>query len=216
MDIKEYLKYRTELLKEARDEDGLINESAFIQTIVPSMLDAKLIDSEDFTETYYDAEVDGTPVKINGYIINESGERLQLFILNSESILSGHGYENNDFLVSTKDYYENIFKKAGCFIHKAIKNHLGNIQDTGAINALINHLSSSDGIDQYDVIEIFLISVTATIETRGQIPQPKRINFKDDSIKVKFIKANQPVEKEILIVKRLIDLNFLFDVMISQ
>lgn len=216
MDIQEYLKYRDELLKEARDEDGLINESAFIQVAIPSMLDAKLIDNEDFTETYYDAEVDNIPVKINGYLVNESGERLQLFILNSNSIVSEPDSDEIDFLISTKEYYDNIFKKTTNFINKAIKKQLANIQDIGAINALINHLSSNEGINQYDVIEIFLISATATVETRGQIPQPKRISFKDDTIKVRFTRERETTEKEILIMKRLIDLNFLFDVMISQ
>lgn len=216
MDINEYLKYRDELLKEARDEDGLINESAFIQVAIPSMLDAKLIDNEDFTETYYDAEVDNMPVKINGYLVNESGERLQLFILNSNSIVSGPVSDESNFLISTKEYYDSIFKKTTNFINKAIKKQLENIQDVGAINALINHLSSNQGINQYDVIEVFLISATATVETRGQIPQPKRISFKDDTIKVRFTRERETAEKEILIMKRLVDLNFLFDVMISQ
>jgi len=216
MDINEYLKYRDELLKEARDEDGLINESAFIQVAIPSMLDAKLIDNEDFTETYYDAEVDNMPVKINGYLVNESGERLQLFILNSNSIVSGPVSDESNFLISTKEYYDSIFKKTTNFINKAIKKQLENIQDIGAINALINHLSSNQGINQYDVIEVFLISATATVETRGQIPQPKRISFKDDTIKVRFTRERETAEKEILIMKRLVDLNFLFDVMISQ
>lgn len=102
------------------------------------------------------------------------------------------------------------------FISKAIKKYLGNIQDVGAINALINHLSSTEGLFQFDVIEIFLISATTTIEARGHTPQPKRITFKDDDIKVKFTRERQTIEKEILIIKRLVDLNFLFDVMISQ
>ena len=86
MEIQEYLKYRVDLLNESKDEDGFINESSFINNVIPSMLDAKLIDSEDFTETYYSTEIDGTQLKINGYIINDSGERLQLFILNYDSI----------------------------------------------------------------------------------------------------------------------------------
>lgn len=216
MQIQEYLKYRTELLSDARDEDGLINESAFIQKIIPLMLDAKLIDNEDFTETYFVTEIDRLPLKINGYITNESGERLQLFILNNESIVPTPESQEDHLLIPNKDYYENIFKKAGNFIHKAIKRRLEDIQDIGAINALINQLSSSEGADQYDVIEIFLISATATVEKRGETPQPKRITFKDDSIKVKFTKERKTVEKEILLMKRLVDMNFLFNVMISQ
>ena len=86
MEVQEFLKYRIDLLKESKDEDGFINESSFINSIIPLILDAKLIDSEDFTETYYSTTIDGLAIKINGYIINDSGERLQLFILNDESI----------------------------------------------------------------------------------------------------------------------------------
>ncbi|MFE3867026.1 AIPR family protein [Flavobacterium sp. LS2P90] len=212
MEIQEFLKYRSDLIKESQDEDGFINESSFINCIIPSMLDAKLIDSEDFTETYYSSEIDGSQVKINGYIINDSGERLQLFILNDESI----SLDNKNLEISLKDYYDGIFKKAANFTNKAIKGHLNEIQDVGAINALINQMSSSLGADQFDVIEIFLVSATATIENRGQIPQPKRIDFKDETIKIKYTKNRETVEKEILVIKRLVDLNFLYGVMISQ
>ncbi|WP_298309210.1 AIPR family protein [Flavobacterium sp.] len=212
MEIQEYLKYRVDLLNESKDEDGFINESNFINNIIPSMLDAKLIDTEDFTETYYSTEIDGSPIKINGYIINDSGERLQLFILNDESI----SLETKNLEISLKDYYDGIFKKAVNFTNKSIKGHLNDIQDIGAINALINQMSSSLGADQFDVVEIFLVSATATVENRGQIPQPKRLDFKDENIKIKYTKNRESIEKEILIIKKLIDLNFLYSILISQ
>ena len=219
MEIQEYLKYRVDLLNESKDEDGFINETNFINNIIPSMLDAKLIDTEDFTETYYSTEIDGTPIKINGYIINDSGERLQLFILNDESILLD--YKNLE--ISLKEYYDGIFKKATTFTKKAINGYLNNIQDIGAINALINQMSSSLGADQFDVVEIFLISATATIENRGQTSQPKRLNFKDETLEISYTKQDSDIKrppykasKEILIIKRLIDLNFLYNVLISQ
>jgi hypothetical protein len=212
MEIQEYLKYRVDLINESKDEDGFINESNFINNIIPSMLDAKLIDTEDFTETYYSTEIDGSPIKINGYIINDSGERLQLFILNDESI----SLETKNLEISLKDYYDGIFKKAVNFTNKSIKGHLNDIQDIGAINALINQMSSSLGADQFDVVEIFLVSATATVENRGQIPQPKRLDFKDENIKIKYTKNRESIEKEILIIKKLIDLNFLYSILISQ
>ncbi len=212
MEIQEYLKYRVDLLSESKDEDGFINESNFINSIIPSMLDAKLIDTEDFTETYYSTEIDGSPIKINGYIINDSGERLQLFILNDESI----SLDSINLEISLKDYYDNIFKKATNFTNKAIKGHLNDIQDIGAINALINQMSSSLGADKFDVVEIFLVSATATTTGTSSISQPKRMDFKDEKIKIKYTKSKQSVEKEILILKRLVDLNFLYSVLISQ
>lgn len=219
MEIQEYLKYRVDLLNESKDEDGFINESNFINSIIPSMLDAKLIDSEDFTETYYSTEIEGSQVKINGYIINDSGERLQLFILNDESI----SLDSKNLEISLKEYYDVIFKKATTFTKKAINGYLNNIQDIGAINALINQMSSSLGADQFDVVEIFLISATATIENRGQTSQPKRLNFKDETLEISYTKQDSDktrppykASKEILIIKRLIDLNFLYNVLISQ
>jgi hypothetical protein len=212
MEIQEYLKYRLDLLNESKDEDGFINESNFINSIIPSMLDAKLIDTEDFTETYYSTDIDNSQIKINGYIINDSGERLQLFILNEESI----SLETKNLEISLKEYYDGVFKKAINFTNKSIKGHLNDIQDIGAINALINQMSSSLGADQFDVVEIFLISATATISGSGSIVQPKRMDFKDEKIKLKYTKNKEFIEKEILIIKRLVDLNFLYSVLISQ
>jgi hypothetical protein len=212
MEVQEYLKYRVDLLNESQDEDGFINESSFINNIIPLMLDAKLIDSEDFTETYYSTEIDSSAIKINGYIINDSGERLQLFILNEESV----SLDNKNLEISLKEYYDGIFKKATNFTNKAIKGHLNDIQDIGAINALINQMSSSLGADQFDVVEIFLVSATATVNNSGSTVQPKRLDFKDEKIKIKYTKNRETVEKEILIMKRLVDLNFLYSVLISQ
>ena len=212
MEIQEYLKYRVDLLNESKDEDGFINESNFINNIIPSMLDAKLIDTEDFTETYYSTEIDGSLIKINGYIINDSGERLQLFILNDESI----SLDSKNLEITLKEYYEGIFKKATNFTNKAIKGHLNDIQDIGAINALINQMSSSLGADQFDVVEIFLVSATATVIGSGSTMQPKRMDFKDEKVKIRYTKNRESIEKEILILKRLVDLNFLYSVLISQ
>lgn len=212
MEIEEFLKYRLELISESQDTDGFINETSFISNIMPILLDSKLVDSEDFTETYFSADFENQVLKINGYLINNSGERLQLFLLNEESISPN----NDNIQIHLKEYYDNIFKQASYFVNKAIKGHLNKIQDVGSINALINQMSSSLGADQFDVIEIFLISATVTIETRGQKNNPKKIDFKDENIKIKYSKDRNQVEKDILIVKRLIDINYLYNIMISQ
>ncbi len=212
MEIKEFYKYRIDLLDEAKDNEGFINESQFIDVVLPKMLDAKLVDSEEFNDSYFYHTIENTSLKINGYTINESGERLQLFIVNEESI--DPEFENIE--ISEKSFYESHFKKATDFIKNAKNGYLEDIQDVGAINALINQLSSSLGAEQFDVIEIFLISATATVEKRGQMPTSKRIDFKDEFLKVRFNRGNEICEKEILILKRLIDLNFLYDILISQ
>lgn len=212
MEIEEYLKYRKELINDSQDVDGFINESSFINSIMPILLDSKLVDSEDFTETYFSADFENQTLKINGYLINDSGERLQIFILNEESI----SVNCSNLEINLKEYYDNIFKQATTFVNKSIKGHLSKIQDVGAINALIHQMSSSIGADQFDVIEIFLISATVTVETRGQKNQPKKIDFKDETLKIKFSKERKQIEKEVLIVKRLIDMNYLYNIMISQ
>lgn len=214
MEVSEFLKYRHELLSEAKDEEGFISETSFINLVLPSMLEAKLIDSEECNESYY--RYDSEKYKLNGYLVNESGERLQLFILNEESI---DVTQNNDALqISQKNYYDNQFSRASRFISKAIKKNLDDeIQDSSPVKALISQVSTSFGIDQFDVIEIFLISATATVETRGATPQPRRLEFDDEKLKLSFTRNQRDqVSKEILIIKRLIDLNFLYSVLVSQ
>lgn len=213
MEVSEYLKYRKDLLDESRDEDGFISEPSFINLVLPSMLEAKLIDSEECNESYY--KYDSEKLKINGYLVNESGERLQLFILNEDSINITQNDE--DLKVSQKSYYDSHFNRATKFLNKAIKRHFDDeIQDSSPVKALISQISSSNGIDQFDVVEIFLISATATVATRGNTSQPKRFEFDDDTLKISFAKKSENVSKEILIIKRLIDLNFLYSVLISQ
>ena len=213
MEVSEYLKYRKDLLDESRDEDGFTSEPSFISLVLPSMLEAKLIDSEECNESYY--KYDTEKLKVNGYLVNESGERLQLFVLNEDSI--NITQTDDDLRISQKSYYDSQFNRATKFLNKAIKRHLDDeIQDSSPVKALISQISSSHGIDQFDVVEIFLISATATVTTRGNITQPKRFEFDEDTLKISFTKNSEQVQKEILIIKRLIDLNFLYSVLISQ
>lgn len=213
MEISEYLKYRKDLLDESKDEEGFISEPSFINLVLPSMLEAKLIDSEECNESYY--KYDSEKLKVNGYLVNESGERLQLFILNEDSI--NITQTDDDLSISHKSYYDNHFNRATKFLNKAIKKHFDDeIQDSSPVKALISQISSSQGIDQFDVMEIFLISATATVSVRGNTSQPKRLDFDDDNLKISFTKNKEKVTKDILIIKRLIDLNFLYSVLISQ
>jgi hypothetical protein len=213
MRFDEFLNYRKELLENSTDEDGFVQQTLLLSQILPLMVDAKLLDTEDWNESYYLNNSEN--LKVNGYIVNESSERLQLFIVNEFSIdLTSLGKE---LQVSTKGYYDNQFKRGTKFLNRAIKGYLNDqVQDADPIRPLLSQLSSSSGADQFDVIEIFLISTTATTEIRGAIPQPKRIEFEDEIIEVSFTKDRQKIKKELLIIKKLIDLNFLYDVLISQ
>src|SRR5690606_9126643 len=147
MVLDEYFSFRNELLDQSKDDDGFIQENLILSQVLPSMLDAKLIDSEDFNNSYLKSTVD--KLKINAYCVNESGERLQLFIIDENSIdLSAL---NDDLMVSTKAAYESQFKRCTSFVNNAIKRHLNDeIQDSSPVRPLVSIISSSEGIQQFD------------------------------------------------------------------
>jgi hypothetical protein len=213
MRIQEFLNYRKDLLDSSKDDEGFVQQTQLLSQILPLMVDAKLLDSEDWNDSYFLNPTEN--LKLNGYTVNESSERLQLFIIDEGSIEINAS--EKDLQISTKSHYDNQFKRATKFLNKAIKGYLNDeVQDADPIRPLLSQLSSTTGAEQFDVVEIFLVSATATIETRGTMPQPKRIEFEDESITVSFTRDREKVKKDILIIKKLIDLNFLYDVMISQ
>lgn len=213
MVIEEYFNYRDELLESSKDEQGFLQENLILSEVIPSMLDAKLIDSEDFTNSYFKSSPDN--LKVNAYSINESGERLQLFTIDENSINLTASKES--LLISTKAHYANLFRRCHSFLNKAVKSHLTDeVQDSSPVRPLITTLSSSDGLDRFDVIEIFLISLTATVSLRGASPQPTRIEYDDEEMSVVFTKNREKQTKRILVKKRVIDLNFLYNVLVSQ
>lgn len=213
MKIEEFLNYRKELLDSSKDEEGFVQQTQLLSQILPLLVDAKLLDSEDWNDSYFLNTAEN--LKLNGYTVNESSERLQLFIVDESSIdLTS---SKKDLQISTKSHYDNQFRRVTKFLNKAIKGYLNDdVQDADPIRPLLSQLSSATGKEQFDVIEIFLVSATATMEIRGSIPQPKRIEFEDESISVGYTRNREKVNKELLIIKKLVDLNFLYDVLISQ
>lgn len=213
MIIEEFFKYRTELLEQSKDEEGFINQSLLLSEVLPSMLDAKLVDSEDCSNSYFYSLAD--KMKINAYCVNDTGERLQLFLIDEKSIdLSA---TNESLQISTKAHYETEFKRGVKFLSKSVKGHLNDdIQDSSPARPLISLISSAKGLHQFDVVEIFLISATATVSLQGAMPQPKRIDFENEDISIKYTLNREQKTKDLLIKKRLVDLNFLFNVVISQ
>jgi hypothetical protein len=213
MEIPEYFTYREYLLDESKDEDGFISDSAFLNICLPSLNETRLIDSESCNESF--CVIEKEYVRIDGYLVNESGERLQVFIINEDSIDLSSSAES--LQISQKSYYEKHFNRALNFVKKAIKKQLENlVQDSSPARPIISFLGSSEAMDQIDVVEIFLISATATVETRSETPSPKRLEFEDDSFKVSFSQKKLRHEKELIVVKRLVDLNFLYNVVVSQ
>ena len=61
-----------------------------------------------------------------------------------------------------------------------------------------------------------MITLSSTVSLQGASPQPKRIEFEDEKRLVRYVKNRVSLEKNLLIKKRIIDLNFLYNVIISQ
>ncbi len=213
MIIDEFLQYRNELLDQSKDDEGFIQESLLLSQVLPSMLDAKLIDSEDFNNAYLKNTAE--KIKVNAYCVNESGERLQLFIIDEQSY--DLTVSQDQLQVSRKSYFESQFKRCSTFVNKARKGHLNDsIQDSSPAQPLISQISCKEGAEQFDVIEIFLISTVATVSLQGATTQPKRIEFDDEELNISYTKGREKANKTWLVKKRLIDLNFLYNVIISQ
>ncbi len=218
MEIKEYFSCRSDILDASKDPDGFILQQDVLSQILPYMLDAKLVDSEDFNDVYYINPVDA--LKVNGYATNESGERLQLFLLD-ENCMDEISLDEislyDEWCVSNRADYEKQFKRTSKFVTQAIKGQLAEkIQDADPVKALVSQLSSPEGIEQFDVIEIFLISLTATVSFKSTAPQPRTIHFDEDKIEVSYTKSGEKLKKEMLLLRRVIDLNFIFNVNTSR
>jgi len=211
--LEEHFKYREELLDQSKDEEGFIEENAILSQILPSMLDAKLVDSEDFTNAYFYLRSEN--LKLNAYNVNETGERLLLYLIDENSV--DLSLSIDDCQSSRKSTYLKQFMRCVKFLNKAFKGHLmEDLQESEPVRPLVSFLFSSQGVKQIDVVEIFLISLYSTVSLRGKTTQPARIELDDDSLLVSFQKGRERQKKELLIKKRIIDLNFLYNVLISQ
>jgi len=213
MQISEYFKFRNELIEQSKDDDGSITESSFISNVLPDLLTTRLIESEDFENSFHESKSE--KIKINGYSFNESHDRLQLYIVN-EIGLSPLATED-DLSISLKSYYEDLFSRAKNFVKKAFLRHLNDeIMDSSSVKYLIHYMASSAGINEIDVVEIFLITPTLSIEKRSQTPYAKRFVFENEEIQTTFTLNGKKEKKTIIIEKKNIDLNYLYDVSISK
>jgi hypothetical protein len=213
MDLEELQDVRRNILDDAIDEHGFTQQNLVLSEVLPLMLDAKLIDSEDINESYFINESEN--LKINAYTVNESGERLQLFLINEESL--DEDTSKDAFLFSQKAEYEKYFKKCVKLLKQALKSELHEqVQDADPVKLLINKLSSIEGFEQFDVFEIFLVSLTATVSLKGASIQPRLMRFDDDKLTVSY-STSEGVKrsKEFLLIRQVVDLNFLFNALAS-
>ena len=212
-DIEDYLRLREGILDDAEDEVGFIQDSDILQLVVPSLLESKLIDSSEANESYY--LDDEKKHKINGYDISESGERLQLHIVNESSWV-----ENDDpdtLSISKRVEYEKQFQRVKKFLRSTLAGNNHGIQDSDSIRPLISKLTSSEGFKQFDVIDIFLVSLTATVTRSGDNLTPRKMFFEDDTISAVIEDhSGEKLTKDFLVMHHLIDLNFLHNVQVSK
>lgn len=211
MDLSAVLNTREDLLDSSKDENGFIQQSLLIDEVMPLLLETKVVDSEDINHTYYSSN--DNKIKINGYSVNSTGERLQIFIVDETYLAKSC----NSFYVSQRNVYEEQFKKAIRLASSAFQNKLENIQESDPVKPLIAKLGNEDGLIQFDVIEIFLVTLSATVSFRGEEPQLRSIHFKDEKKNFSYKVVGQNTEyKELLFIRRVVDLNYLANIYASQ
>ena len=213
IEIEELLNFRKELTDDSKDEFEYITSQLLLSNILPSMLESKLIDSDDYEECFH--KVENTNVSIEGHTFNETQERLQLFVLDKGT--SDENHQNNELMISEKKYYEKAFRGVSRFIRSSINGDMSNkLQDSSTVKLLVSHLNSLEGLRQIDVVEIFLISLTATVTNRGAAPALRNMHFEEENIQVKVKGTDENYNKDILVLKKIIDLNFLYNVAMSK
>ena len=210
-EIDEFLEFRKELLKDSSDEHGFIQESEVLARVTPSMLDSKLVESEDPNPAYHESSTDNC--KLNAYSISESGERLQLYIVDERQLIDSA--KDDTLLISLRADYEKQFTRATKLIKRIIASNEP-AQDSSPILPLLSKLTSAEGIDQFDVIDIFLISLTATVQRQGGVCHPKSIHFDDNNISAVIVENGEKRKKDLLVIRKVIDLNFLYNVEVSK
>ena len=210
MNVDELLKFRQDLLESSIDEDGYISPNSVLRYVLPSLVETKLIESEEINSL-----PQSTVYSITGYWENESGERLQIFLVDTASV--SMSAPSDKIVHSKKDQHNSLFRSGLDFVKKSVNRHLNDeLQDSDPLSVLYHKLGSSADIDQIDVIELILLSSSVSIESRGKEQSPKRFDFDDVSLKVSFTRNRENLSKEILVQSKLVDIGYLYQVSVSQ
>lgn len=211
MDLNSTFSTKQDLIDASLDSDGFVQQSLLLDEILPLLLETKVVDSEDINHTYYLSS--DNKAKINGYTVNGTGERLQIFIVDDDWLL----VDAQESTVSQRSAYEEQFKRAERFISNALQGSLSDVQESDPVKPLVSRLSSVDGIESFDVIEFFLVTLTSTVSFKGKSVELRSIHFQDEVKNYSY--TNQQglkSRKEILFIRRVIDLNYLANVIASQ
>jgi hypothetical protein len=208
MTLNELRSYYTSLLENITSNDNTVDREALLGYVLPSLNSARLTDSEEISYAYYKLEKEN--VEVDGYLFNNTQERLQIFI--SNLLLPG----DESLIISRKDHYDTIFARARNFVNKSIKGYLKEIQASDPVSLLVRFLESAQTITQIDVVEIFLISNSTSIEPRGHEQSPKSFVFADDEIAVKVYDGKLSHQHTITVKYQLIDLNKIYGFEVSE
>lgn len=211
--ISELFDLRSNILNDSKGPNGFIDEQDVLIQVLPMILDAKLVDSEDFNDAFFNYEPDD--IKLNGYAVNETQERLQIFLVDEKFV--EEALSEDEIIISERDQYDRQFRRAVRYVRSAIDGSLlYKIQDADPSKVLAAQLGSSQGIDQFDVIEVFLITLSGTVSRKGKELQLRDIHFDKETIKVTQKLEGKSRKKEILLLKRVIDLNFINSINVSR
>ena len=211
MELSELSNLRADLISESKDQNEFLDQTLVLENSLKYLLDAKVIETEDYVPNYFLDE--SSNFKVNGYLVNESGERLLLFVVDEDSISESGDIE--DYCISKRGDYEFQFNRGIRTIKSALKGEfLTGKQASDPIGALTAKLASLQGVEQFDVIEVVLVSLTATVSRKGREISPKPIYFEDSKLSISFGEGN--TRKEILVVRTLVDLNFIHNVTTAQ
>jgi len=207
MTLNELNSFYTSLIKNITTEDDNINRIELLKYVLPALNLARLTDSEEVSFAFYKQEKEN--VEVDAYFINDTGERLQLFL--SNLVLPGQ----DDIHISRKDYYDTLFSKSKNFFTKSVRNYLTEVQLGDPASVIIKSLESSDFQDQIDVVEIFLISNTISYETRGS-QSPKVFTFADEDLNINYTLKGVRKSKTFKIKYQLIDLAKIYNFELSE
>ncbi|PSL49505.1 AIPR protein [Chitinophaga niastensis] len=209
MTVNDLVEYNQSLIEQITTEENTVDRYELLDYVLPFLNSSRLTDSESYSPSFFSLPVENT--EVDAYLINETGERLQLFLTN---LILTKG--NDSLLITKSDYYKNLFLKLKNFSKKAFNNNLSAIQENDPCASLIKSCVNEDFIEQIDTIEMFIITNGISIEPRGNEPSLKVFQFSEEAINVKYNLSGKPKTKKIDIKFQLIDLNKIYNYIYSE
>ena len=207
MDLEDLKSIRHEFIESCKDEDRFISEQSVLENSLQYMLDAKIIETEEYSRGYVADPHE--KIKINGFQINESGERLQVFVVDENHISDD---SLDDHICTHRKDYEFQFNRGLKAFKLALSGKFQNKQLSDPIGLFSSKLQNEKAFDEIDVVELILISPTATCSNYQGSTSPKSIYFPDENLKI----SRGTNEKDLLVVRTIIDLNFMQEIINSR